>query len=79
MKNMEAAGPVPDFVKDASADGSGRYCVAAFHQLHCLVSHDSSFCLQSSMHVHYYHFIHNQIVSDEQRVQSCSERKYTKS
>ena len=38
MDNIESAGPVADFVRDVSTDGSGRYCVAAFHQIHCLVS-----------------------------------------
>ncbi|KAH8807405.1 hypothetical protein F5884DRAFT_856986 [Xylogone sp. PMI_703] len=27
---------VPDFVQKLSTDGSGRFCIAAFHQLHCL-------------------------------------------
>lgn len=37
IKNIEAAGPVPDYVQDTSTDGTGRFSVAVFHQLHCLV------------------------------------------
>ncbi|KAH0489360.1 hypothetical protein TgHK011_009792 [Trichoderma gracile] len=36
IKNIEAAGPVPDYVRGTSTDGSGRFSVAVFHQLHCL-------------------------------------------
>ncbi|KAL6801323.1 hypothetical protein GGI42DRAFT_326158 [Trichoderma sp. SZMC 28013] len=36
IKNIEAAGPVPDYVQDTSTDGTGRFSVAVFHQLHCL-------------------------------------------
>ncbi|KAM6485229.1 hypothetical protein HDV62DRAFT_403950 [Trichoderma sp. SZMC 28011] len=36
IKNIEAAGPVPDYVRDTSTDGTGRFSVAVFHQLHCL-------------------------------------------
>jgi hypothetical protein len=28
---------VPAYVREMASDGSGRYCLAAFHQLHCLV------------------------------------------
>ncbi|MCJ1315341.1 hypothetical protein MMC15_000658 [Xylographa vitiligo] len=36
MQSIEAVGSVPDFVKDVYSDGSGHFCVALFHQLHCL-------------------------------------------
>ncbi|OTA02627.1 hypothetical protein A9Z42_0029980 [Trichoderma parareesei] len=36
IKNIEAAGPVPDYVQGTSTDGTGRFSVAVFHQLHCL-------------------------------------------
>lgn len=38
MDSIKAAGDIPQIVQDMSTDGSGRFCVAAFHQLHCLVS-----------------------------------------
>lgn len=38
MDHIKAAGDIPQIVQDMSTDGSGRFCVAAFHQLHCLVS-----------------------------------------
>lgn len=38
MEKIESEGPVPQIVQDMSTDGSGRFCVAGFHQLHCLVS-----------------------------------------
>ncbi|KAL9480322.1 hypothetical protein ACSS6W_005108 [Trichoderma asperelloides] len=36
IDNIEAAGPVPDYVRDTSTDGTGRFSIATFHQLHCL-------------------------------------------
>ncbi|KAL7796745.1 hypothetical protein V8C37DRAFT_371333 [Trichoderma ceciliae] len=36
IDNIEAAGPVPDYVRDTSTDGTGRFSIAVFHQLHCL-------------------------------------------
>ncbi|KAL7939302.1 hypothetical protein V8C35DRAFT_275146 [Trichoderma chlorosporum] len=36
IQNIEAAGPAPDYVRDTSTDGTGRFSVAVFHQLHCL-------------------------------------------
>ncbi|PTB65858.1 hypothetical protein BBK36DRAFT_1120758 [Trichoderma citrinoviride] len=36
IKKIEAAGPVPDYVRSTSTDGTGRFSVAVFHQLHCL-------------------------------------------
>ncbi|KAL7944867.1 hypothetical protein V8C42DRAFT_64457 [Trichoderma barbatum] len=36
IENIKAAGPVPDYVRDTSTDGTGRFSVAVFHQLHCL-------------------------------------------
>ena len=38
IDNVEKAGELPSFVRDMSTDGSGRFAIAAFHQLHCLVS-----------------------------------------
>jgi len=39
IENIEAAGEIPQYLKEmGSTDGSGRFCVAVFHQLHCLVS-----------------------------------------
>lgn len=37
MDSIKKAGNIPQLFKDMSTDGSGRFCVAAFHQLHCLV------------------------------------------
>lgn len=37
VDNIGAVGPVPEFVLEASTDGTGRFAIAAFHQLHCLV------------------------------------------
>ncbi|KAI1416919.1 hypothetical protein F5Y13DRAFT_204284 [Hypoxylon sp. FL1857] len=36
MDSIKNAGDVPRIFQDMSTDGSGRFCVAAFHQLHCL-------------------------------------------
>ncbi|KAI2472783.1 hypothetical protein F4781DRAFT_419938 [Annulohypoxylon bovei var. microspora] len=36
MDNLKDAGDIPRIFQDMSTDGSGRFCVAAFHQLHCL-------------------------------------------
>ncbi|KAI0893768.1 hypothetical protein F4806DRAFT_134966 [Annulohypoxylon nitens] len=36
MDNIKDAGEIPQIFRDMSTDGSGRFCVAAFHQLHCL-------------------------------------------
>ncbi|KAL7897151.1 hypothetical protein HDV63DRAFT_380027 [Trichoderma sp. SZMC 28014] len=36
IDNMGAAGPVPDYIRDTSNDGTGRFSIATFHQLHCL-------------------------------------------
>ncbi|KAI0882873.1 uncharacterized protein GGS22DRAFT_195606 [Annulohypoxylon maeteangense] len=36
MDNIKDAGDIPRLFQDMSTDGSGRFCVAAFHQLHCL-------------------------------------------
>ena len=36
MSSIESAGPVADFVQHQSSDGTGRFGIAAFHQLHCL-------------------------------------------
>ncbi|KAI0098116.1 hypothetical protein F4776DRAFT_532112 [Hypoxylon sp. NC0597] len=36
MENIKDAGDIPRIFQDMSTDGSGRFCVAAFHQLHCL-------------------------------------------
>lgn len=36
MSSIKSVGPVADFVQHQSSDGTGRFCIAAFHQLHCL-------------------------------------------
>ncbi|PVI04001.1 hypothetical protein DM02DRAFT_509446, partial [Periconia macrospinosa] len=36
MEKIESEGPIPQILQDMSTDGSGRFCVAGFHQLHCL-------------------------------------------
>ncbi|KAK4216772.1 hypothetical protein QBC37DRAFT_416156 [Rhypophila decipiens] len=36
MSKIRDAGEVPLVYKHMETDGSGRFCVAAFHQLHCL-------------------------------------------
>ncbi|KAI1214210.1 uncharacterized protein F4807DRAFT_455855 [Annulohypoxylon truncatum] len=36
MDTIKNAGDIPRIFQDMSTDGSGRFCVAAFHQLHCL-------------------------------------------
>ncbi|KAK5989597.1 Oxidase ustYa [Cladobotryum mycophilum] len=36
MDNIKDAGDIPQIIQNMSTDGSGRFCVAAFHQLHCL-------------------------------------------
>ena len=37
LSKMREAGPIPDFIEHENADGTGRFCIAAFHQMHCLV------------------------------------------
>lgn len=37
MSEFENAGEVPDSIRQMSSDGSGRFSIAVFHQLHCLV------------------------------------------
>lgn len=37
MDKVKEQGEIPQVIQDMSTDGSGRFCVAAFHQLHCLV------------------------------------------
>lgn len=44
MNDIKAMGDVPDIIQQMSTDGSGRFCVAAFHQLHCLVIIFRQFC-----------------------------------
>ncbi|KAF5866548.1 hypothetical protein ETB97_011433 [Aspergillus alliaceus] len=36
IDKVKELGIVPDFIRNVNSDGSGRFCVAAFHQLHCL-------------------------------------------
>ncbi|KIM96901.1 hypothetical protein OIDMADRAFT_32797 [Oidiodendron maius Zn] len=36
MDSIKDAGEIPQLFQDMSTDGSGRFCIAAFHQLHCL-------------------------------------------
>lgn len=36
MDSIKSTGDIPQLFQDMSTDGSGRFCVAAFHQLHCL-------------------------------------------
>jgi len=36
MLKVQKAGKLPDFIQEMSTDGSGRFAIAAFHQLHCL-------------------------------------------
>ncbi|OTA59227.1 hypothetical protein K449DRAFT_466935 [Hypoxylon sp. EC38] len=36
MEDIKDAGDIPRIFQDMSTDGSGRFYVAAFHQLHCL-------------------------------------------
>ncbi|KAI1456422.1 hypothetical protein F4805DRAFT_231276 [Annulohypoxylon moriforme] len=36
MDSIKDAGEIPRIFQDMSTDGSGRFAVAAFHQLHCL-------------------------------------------
>lgn len=39
MKKVKELGAIPDFIQSVNTDESGRFCVAVFHQLHCLVRH----------------------------------------
>ncbi|KOS22272.1 hypothetical protein ESCO_001436 [Escovopsis weberi] len=36
MNKVAENGDIPQVIQVMSTDGSGRFCVAAFHQLHCL-------------------------------------------
>ncbi|THC89503.1 hypothetical protein EYZ11_011053 [Aspergillus tanneri] len=38
IDKVKELGVIPDFIQNVNTDGSGRFCVAVFHQLHCLVS-----------------------------------------
>ncbi|QYT06459.1 hypothetical protein H0G86_013308 [Trichoderma simmonsii] len=76
MDHIKAAGDIPQIVQDMSTDGSGRFCVAAFHQLHCLfliyadfrraltgkLSHDEAQKLHDAHSLHCFDYLRESIL-----------------
>ncbi|KAI1370370.1 hypothetical protein F4677DRAFT_451445 [Hypoxylon crocopeplum] len=76
MDNIKDAGDIPQIFQDMSTDGSGRFCIAAFHQLHCLfliyadfrramnreLSHTDAQSLRSSHSLHCFDYLRESIM-----------------
>ncbi|KAL7907515.1 hypothetical protein GGI35DRAFT_470713 [Trichoderma velutinum] len=76
MSLFPPAGDIPQIVQDMSTDGSGRFCVAAFYQLHCLfliyadfrravtgkLSHDEAQKLHDAHSLHCFDYLRESII-----------------
>jgi hypothetical protein len=64
---MREEGIIPDFIEHGNADETGRFCIAAFHQMHCLVCFKSKPEKFSGML-----FLHKYLVSPSIRLMGCA-------
>ncbi|KAI1081558.1 hypothetical protein F5B20DRAFT_579420 [Whalleya microplaca] len=76
MDRIKNVGDIPRLFQDMTTDGSGRFCVAAFHQLHCLfliyedfhramsgeLSHTDTQSLQSSHSLHCFDYLRESLM-----------------